>query len=210
MPYNSVMFGPVFSEYVYSYNGLVWNRTDALVMEEGELGSYSSGSSYTFGLLEREDDVIVYCNAFEREHGRASNRPQGAKSPHSEVIVPGIIKRDRWVGLRSDRGRGEITTISLQFHSPEIFLNVHAPYGGVYAQILDSQGKPLEGFSYDDSEEIKGDYTRLAPNWRGGTPKLSSDNYYNIQVSFLEAELFAIEGDFGFTINTGVPAYDSF
>jgi hypothetical protein len=55
-----------------------------------------------------------------------------------------------------------------------------------------------------------GDHLDYIPNWRGGSIReaMKLNEWIKVQISFLEAEIFAINGDYSFMFNRRAPEYD--
>lgn len=200
------MSGMVETELAYSYDGLTWNRTHRPFMTRQPMGQYGSGSIYGSVILEQGDDLLVHAVASLEEHQRALGRKAG-DAPFNGLL-PGRLKRDRFVGLASRVGQGELTTDALYPRGPELSLNLCAPQGSVRVQICDSNCKPLPGYTFEDCEELRGDGLVLRPRWReradlgAAIAMLREKGYWpkgwcRVQIQMEMAELFSINGDFG-------------
>jgi hypothetical protein len=200
MPYNEVMGGPVQSEYSYSYDGLMWNRTRHLSMGLRERGAYGGGSMYAAAMVETDGDIIVYSVARLEEHHRVSNG----------VLLPGRLRKDGFVSLDNSFGRGEITTECLLLNLPELSLNVNAPFGRVRAQLCDPDYNPVPGYGYADSDEIRGNHLSRRLAWNRKTnlsEMIQAKRWVRLQIQMEQAELYSIQGDFATAININAPVY---
>lgn len=208
MPFNRVMDGPVTTEYAYSYDGLMWNRTGAILMDRQDRGTFGGGSSYVFSMVERADDILFYANAYVCEHGGV---PGGWKPgmPRQSAVVPGTLKRNRFVGIDSNKGgMGELITQHLRLKDPYLKINANIPYGSLRAQLV--AGGPIEGFTFDDFLPIQGDRLDAELRWQGGrlNDLIESGRWLQLHIRFDQAEVFTVSGDFDFTINTRAPVYE--
>jgi len=83
--------------------------------------------------------------------------------------------------------------------------------GSVKVQICTAGYKPIEGFTYDECSEIKGDYLNVKPVWKKHADLadiISRPGKVRLQIKMEQAELFAINGDFGFNINPEAQVYE--
>lgn len=209
MPYDKVMEGPMRTEYAYSYDGLGWNRTFADAATPRGYGTTGGGGSFVFSMIELGEDLLFHANAFLYEHG---GLPRDGKAPDAvpgRCIVAGRLKKDRIVGIESGKGSAEMATQNLKLRKPELRLNVNAPFASVRAEIR-RDGRPVEGFTYEDCRPIEGDHPSCPLEWKGGSlGRFCGENQWiRLHVRMEQAELFAVEGDFAFTINTRAPDYD--
>jgi hypothetical protein len=206
MPYNDVMGGPVTTEYAYSYDGDLWNRTHTIAMPRREPGTFGGGSLYGTAMIEREEDVIVYAVARVEEHHAIPRLIE--RGQQSAVLLSGTLRKHGFVGLVSNRGRGEITTECLLIDRPEITINVNAPLGGVRVQLCDTGYRPLPGCTYEDCREIQGDHVSADVVWGDGVAFrriVESKQWVRIQVELEHAEIFSIDTECAVAINPKAP-----
>jgi hypothetical protein len=173
-----------------------------------DLGTFGGLSMYGESIIERENDIIVYSDACAQEHGQALGRKVG--DPPLFAILPGKLRKDGFVSLASGIGMGEMTTDSVFLRSPELALNLRAPFGGVKVQISDNQCNPLPGYSFDDCEGIKGDHIAVSPVWkeRKDLTEAMKNKWVRIGIRMDQAEIFSISGDFGVNEFAGEPGND--
>lgn len=207
MPFNRVMDGPVVTEYAYSYDGLMWNRTDASIFPERERGEYGGGSVYGFAMIDRGEDIVFYANACRAEHGGIPGDWQKGMPPQA-VMVPGVLRKNRFVCIDSGKGKAELMTQWLKLKTPELRINANIPFGSLKAELC-VHGEAVEGFGLDDFEPVSGDQISAPLRWKGDLQALvDSGQWVQLHIVFEQAEVYAIEGDFAFNINTRAPAYD--
>jgi len=210
------MAGAVETELVYSYNGLTWNRTHNIFMPLLKRGEYGGGSMYGMAMIEQDDSLLVYAIASLEEHHHALGRKPG--DPPLNGLLPGRLRKDGFVSLAGYAGMGELTTDCLYLRSPELSLNLKAPLGGVRVQVCDTACNPLAGYTFAECEEIRGDGTAICPVWKqhgdlhAAMDMLKGNGWLSgwarLQVQLDQAELFAINGDFGVTAQSGKPGKD--
>ncbi len=207
MPFDRIMEGPVTTEYAYSYDGLMWNRTGAPLFPEKNRGEYGAGSAYGIGMADRGEDMVFYMGAWLTEHG---GYPAGSTTEKRSncVMIPGTLKRNRFVSIDSGKGRGELLTQWLRLKTPELKLNAVIPFGSLRAEIR--AGAPVEGYTRDDFLPIAGDVTDAPLRWKGGGLEkfVREGRWVQLHIVFEQSEVYAITGDFDFNINTRGPVYD--
>ncbi|MCR5262465.1 MAG: hypothetical protein K6D94_01220 [Clostridiales bacterium] len=207
MPFDRVMDGVVTTEYAYSYDGLMWNRTNAPLYPEKERGEYGSGSSACFSMADRGDDVVFYMCAQLYEHSGAPGSVRDSRC--GDTVIPGTLKRNRFVSIDSGKGRGELVTQWLRLKKPELNLNAVIPYGSLRAE-LRAGGSAVEGYALDDFMPVYGDVTDAPMHWKGGGLErfVEEGEWLQLHIVFEQSEVFAVTGDLDFNINTLAPAYE--
>ena len=207
MPFDRISDGRVTTEYAYSYDGLMWNRTNAPLFTEADRGEYGAGSSYCISMVDRGDDVVFYMGAWLSEH---SGQPKGGTPDGRSncAVIPGTLKRNRFVSVDSGKGVGELVTQWLRLKTPELKLNATIPYGSLRAELR--AGAPIEGYTLDDFIPIAGDVIDAPLKWKGGGLEkfVSEGKWVQLHIVFEQSEVYAVTGDFDFNINTRAPAYD--
>ena len=89
------------------------------------------------------------------------------------------------------RGLVELTPTYAGGEEDCLVLNVTAGEGGrVRAQLLDGEGKPIPGFTFDDCEPLRGDHLAAAVRWKGGRPPSSRRPPASAQIEMEEATLY--------------------
>ena len=76
-----------------------------------------------------------------------------------------FLRRDGFVSLDAGNG-GEIVTRKLIFDGGHLFVNLDAPDGSLKAELLDAEGKVIEGFSAEDCIAVSGDGVKLPVRWK--------------------------------------------
>jgi len=77
--------------------------------------------------------------------------------------------RKRLVGLEAE-AHGEFVTAGLILLGPHVLINARTEMSGrIQAELLDSMGEVLPGYSFEESNPIVGDYNRAPLTWRGGS-----------------------------------------
>lgn len=79
-----------------------------------------------------------------------------------------VARTDGFIVAEAAYTGGELTTKPLVFEGTTLQLNVDTGAGGiVQVEIQDQSGRPLDGFTAADADEINGNYLRVAASWRG-------------------------------------------
>ncbi len=208
MPFGRIMDGPVTTEYAYSYDGLMWNRTRAGLFSKTPRGEYGSGATYCVSMVDRGEDMVFYMNACRAEHG-GNPKPWMPGMPSEGAMIPGTLKRNRFVCIDSGKGKAEMLSQHLRLKKPEISLNANVPFGSLRAELTEN-GNRIEGFTLDDFIPFEGDFLDKRFAWKGGSLRrfVEEGKWLQLHIVFEQAELYAVMGDFDFNINTRGPAYD--
>ena len=78
------------------------------------------------------------------------------------------LRTDGFASLHVDAGEGAMTTRPFTFRGDRLRINFATGAGGsVRIELLDSMGKPLEGYSLDDCDELVGNDIQRLVRWSG-------------------------------------------
>ena len=122
---------------------------------------------------------------------------------------------DQWpVGLaRAITGTpGTLTTRPVRFSGSNLFVNADVT-GVMRAEVLDVNGRAIEGFTLDKSARIIGNGTRMPLNWRGVSLGTLAGTPVRFRFTLDRARLFAfwvsrsIRGESGGYVAAGGPGY---
>ena len=103
----------------------------------------------------------------------------GANFDHEKFLDPvspkektamgrAVMRLDGFVSLDAGYQGGEFTTPLLKFTGGQMYLNLDAGAGGsARVEILDANGKPIEGFAQDDASVLYGNSTKMPVRWEG-------------------------------------------
>jgi len=87
-------------------------------------------------------------------------------SVHIERVT---FRKDGFVSANAGYDGGELTTKPLIFDGRELELNYStSAVGSIRIELQDESGRPIEGWSLDDSAEIFGDHIERVARWEGG------------------------------------------
>ncbi len=81
----------------------------------------------------------------------------------------GSLRTDGFASLYAPFGGGAALTRPLTFAGGELILNyATSAAGSLRVEVQDAEGRPIEGYSFAESEEIFGDEIERAARWAGG------------------------------------------
>lgn len=105
------------------------------------------------------------------------------------------LRLDGFMSLRGPYEGGEVITKPLIFSGNRLLLNFStSAAGGIKTEILDGNGKPIPGFSFQENIETIGNEITRAVRWKSGTD-LSKLAGQTVQLHFKmkDADLFALQ-----------------
>ena len=80
------------------------------------------------------------------------------------------VRIDGFVSLNAPLAGGELVTKPIVFQGDELQINYSTSgVGGVWVEIQDAQGEPLQGFAKSDCHEVFGDQIQRTIVWQRGT-----------------------------------------
>lgn len=201
------MAGVTDMDVAASYDGLYWNRAHADPPIPRRMpGEYGHGGVYATSLVADQDsgDWIIQTNEPMVQHGF------GYKAAYPDTDIPVALKhagttrsrlyrirKDGFVGLESHAYRARLTLAAVDLLSPNIGFNVRtAPHGWTRMQVTDGSGKPISGFTFEDSVRFAGDATHWTPCWKHASLGQLAGRRLRFEMEAYETVLFAVRGDF--------------
>ncbi len=132
-------------------SGKSWTRVDRrqMVFSPGPEGSWDSAQVYPGPMITRGDRHYVYYSGTAAPHG--SGRRGGNIFKCDSHIGLATWKLDRFVSLDASPQGGTLTTKPIRFSGNRLVINAAtAPSGLISIELLDADGRPLEGFAQSD------------------------------------------------------------
>jgi hypothetical protein len=141
-------------------------------------------------VIKEDGSLWIYASACTEEHGY--------KSRGTGSILTYRLRRDGFVYLQGGEPAGRIGTRALYWRGGEAELNTQCFDGGaVRAQVTDIDGKPLDGYRFDDCMPLAGDDTAWTPTWRSDkTLRQQAGRLLRLEVELADARLYAVRGNF--------------
>jgi len=169
---------------IYSADGVNWKRMPVRepFIPNGPAGSFEFGSVYTTGdhPVVIGDEIRFYYFGVSYTHGCTD--PISSPNNYSGFGLA-TLPRDRYIAWQGGAVAGTLLTKSLKFAGRELHLNLDASRGETRVAILDSEGKPIVGFSAADCDALSGDGLDQMVKWRGKSD-LSSLAGKEVRVQF--------------------------
>jgi hypothetical protein len=103
------------------------------------------------------------------------------------------IRADGFVSVQAPLSGGEFTTKPLLFDGERLVINYStSAAGGVWVEIQDASGKPLDGYTQDDCHEIFGDEIEREVVWKdGGNVQEVASKPVRLRFILKDADLFS-------------------
>jgi hypothetical protein len=203
VPYK--MAGNVYSEFVYSLDGLQWKRTRQKAVPLNPPGQYGAWCNYLYNTcLNKEGNRWLTVGTFTLEgHGYGMYPKESALPPvmphgksENNIFKICSIEPGRFCGLQSVGLHGALRTKSLVMKSDVFTINAAVPNGELCVQLIDSLGKPVPGFLFEDSIPFRGDELAFVPRWRKRQLSEARDKHFAIEIQLQAGCIFGISGDF--------------
>jgi hypothetical protein len=183
--------GKQYVQFAYSLDGWHWRRgLRTPFISNGEPGEPDGGCLQASAMVRLDDGSLrFYASTSRHEHGHCP--------PDDGYIVAYSLRRDGFVYLESDGGVGLVGTRPLYWVGGEAELNLLAPAGWVRTQVTDTHGNAFEGYTFADSEVMRGDDVAWVPKWTSGrTLDELTNRMISIEVQLENARLYAIRGNY--------------
>lgn len=194
-------WGKVHCQLAYSYNGKNFQRAlREQFLPNAEPGDFGYGCIYPSSMVLTEDNKIrIYSSASKGEHAQLIARPDLGEG----AILLHELRLDGFSYLEPQGGPGSITTRVFFFQDDDLTLNVQAPQGEVRVQVTDVDGKPHQGYAFDDCIPFTGDDLFWKPTWKNH-PSVSefANKAVRLEVKLYNGRIYSIRGSF-YVIHAG-------
>lgn len=168
---NQIMLG-------YSRDGYSWTREDMnpFMAVNDDVTAWNNGNlqSVVGSPLIVGDRLYFYLSGRKLVDG-------------SEIVTTGLatLRRD---GFASMSGTGELTTELLRFKGERFFVNADVK-GSLKVELLDSNGKVIDGFSKDECVAVTGDSTKTMVKWK------SNESLKTLDGKLIKVRFYLTDGD---------------
>jgi len=178
--------------FAYSRDGFHWHRPDrAMAINSEQKEVWDRGYVQSLGNLctVRGDKLWFYYIGFAGDENVRLGDPSVKNSMYSGLYANGatgvaFLRRDGFVSMNTGKLEdGLLLTRPLTFSGKYLFVNVDAPEGTVYAEIVDMNGNVIEPFSFQNCIPAKGDSTLEQIKWKSGSD-LSQFNNRAVRIRF--------------------------
>ena len=190
------IMGKIDCQLAYSLNGWHFQRTlREPFIPNGAPGEHGSGCLYPSSMVVDGDTIRIYSSASRGEHAQILadvESRQGALLLHT-------LRRDGFVYLEPAGGTGELVTRLLVWKGGELHLNVNVPRGQALVEVMQRDGTPVDGYSYEDCLPFTGDSLDWTPGWRDGRGlDALAGEVLRIGVRLANGRLYAVRGSLEF------------
>ncbi|MFC5411479.1 hypothetical protein ACFPMF_19305 [Larkinella bovis] len=176
-----------------SRDGVTFNRWNEAFMRPG----MESNGTWTYG------DQYMAWHVVETKSDRAG-APNELSLYSTENYWKGqashlrryTLRLDGFASVNAPRAGGELITKTLTFKGNELILNFSsAAAGDIKVEILDEKGKPIPGYSLDESSETFGDAVNRAVHWKKNGTDVSALQGKKVKLRFVmkDADLYSFK-----------------
>ena len=141
-----------------------WHRPDRrpFIGVSEKPGDWNWGNVQSAGgcCLVVGDELYFYHSGRAGSPGGKGNRDGGGSTGLA------ILRRDGFASLDAGPQGGSLTTRPMRFTGKYLFVNADAQRGELTAEVLDQQGRAIEGLAAADCAAVSADQTRQALTWK--------------------------------------------
>lgn len=180
------------AELTYARSGYAWHRAaqgTAFIphgqKDDWDQGNLQCASSPVF----LENEIRYYfmgTNMFHKRHWELE--------PQRAGLGLATIKPDRFVALQAGKEVADLVTHGFNLPSNKVYVNaITGNNGWIRLEILDVDGKPIEGFTEADCTPLTGDSIIHAVHWKGAdTGTTIAGRPVRIRLKARNADVFSI------------------
>lgn len=100
------------------------------------------------------------------------------------------LRRDGFVSMRAEKTEGQLLTEKLSFDGKFLFVNADVKKGRLLVEVVDENGKPVEGYTKKDSRVLsKKDSTKYLMRWK------NHDDLSELQGKPIKLKFYLTNGD---------------
>jgi len=164
--------------FAYSRDGFHWQRPDrtiAVKSEQQDVWDRGYVQSLANICTVRGDKLWFYFIGYagdtkmampRKADGSVNSMKSGMYSNGATGVA--FLRRDGFVSINSKADKpASLTTELLSSDGKFLFVNLDAPKGAVYAEILDEKGNVIKPFTFENCEGASGDSTIAQISWKG-------------------------------------------
>ena len=111
------------------------------------------------------DKLYIYFRGMSRQHG-PFDLEENADSHYAGAIGLAVLRRDGFASLAAGFDGGQITTTAFVFEGSTLTINAMSGPGDVRVEMLDTNGKPIAGYTKDECNPVTGDSVEHTVTWR--------------------------------------------
>lgn len=177
-------YGIGYTALAWTRDGETWTRDQEVFFDRNmEKGTWDHAHAWIDEQLIVNDEVYLYYCGYARGH----------KVNRFEERQIGLLrmKLDRYVSRVAGDIQGYIQTPLLTFDADSMTINAKID-GEARVRILDTDGKTIKGFDWEDCASIRGDSIAHPVKWKGFLTELK-DKKIKIEFSLKQAEFYGFE-----------------
>jgi hypothetical protein len=182
--------GPIDVQLVTSVDGVLWQRSEPRlpVIPRGEPGTFDGGAilGVSSTATHLGDKTWVYYTAMTTTHG-APIPPKRMSIGRAEWRRHGFVSLDA-------EGQGQMETKPLRLAAPNLVINADAQGGELRAALLETDGRPIRGFTLGDSVPLQCDATRSIARWKSGANP-PTDRPVRVRLELNRCHVFSLSTD---------------
>lgn len=167
-----------------SRDGLKFHRVSRLpYVELGMKGSGDSGSMYMcIGMIRRGNEIYQYYGGYDFTHGNYVGLPVIRNLGGVRLTRQRL---DGFVSVDAAENGGEFVTPPVTFQGSQLTLNLNASATGeVHVELRESDGRPIAGYTFGESDSIGQNDVARVVTWRGGNADVGSLAGREVRIAF--------------------------
>ncbi len=170
-----------------SHDNHHWTRVgnQKTFIPNGPSDSWDSGMIFTAPLINHGDQTLIYYGGWDGPHN-LKNRNSG--------IGLAMMRKNRFVSLNAGADFGIVTTHTMsKIHGP-LLVNADARGGLLLAELLDSEGNPIPGYTSSECIPMQSDGLKEPIRWQKYSELPDTEKGIRFRFLIKKASLFGFYG----------------
>lgn len=167
-----------------SHDNLTWNRVfnQKTFIPLGREGRWDDGMIFCAPFINHENKTLIYYGGW--------NGPHNSKTERKSGIGLATLRKNGFVSVDAGPDGGTITTHAIQHINGQLLVNANASNGAIYAEVLDSSGQPILGYTLDECIPATRDTVSQVIRWKNKTSLPVSDHPVSVRFKISNASLY--------------------
>jgi hypothetical protein len=168
-----------------SHDNKKWERVAGMqaFIPLGEPGTWDDGMLFSAPMFNHDGKTLIFYSGWDNSHNSKEERHSG--------IGLAELRLNGFVSLET-KGTGFVTTKLLKNAAGKLAVNVDAKNGSLKAEVLDSNNRPVPGYSMEECIPVASDDISAVVKWKGKKDLPALQEGIKIRFELKDASLYGL------------------